>query len=201
MYPMTQRQLTPQLFMARANLDDLPELQLPDGYAVRSYREGDGAAWERIVAAAFEREVQPGEFERSIKQREAFRPERVLLVVWGGVLVATASAWDSPGWGAQTGQLHMVGTKPEHRGKHLGYWVSVAVLHQFRKEGRQDPMLSTDDFRLPAIKTYLRLDFEPVLVDKNQPRRWRNVFAALGQPELSEKFAEILDGPIFKPTA
>lgn len=201
MCPMAQRLLQPQLFMVRANLDDLPELQLPDGYAVRCYREGDGAAWERIVGAAFEREVQTGEFESSIKQREAFRPERVLFVVWGDVPVATASAWDSPGWGPQTGQLHMVGTKPEHRGKHLGYWVSVAALHQFRTEGRRDVMLSTDDFRLPAIKTYLRLDFEPVLVHENQPRRWSDVFVALGQPELSEKFAEILDGSIFKPRA
>jgi len=198
---MAQNQFKPQLVMARANLHYLPELQLPEGYAVRCYREGDGAAWERVVAAAFEREVQTGEFEKSIQQREAFRPERVLFVVWGDVPVATASAWDSPGWGPQTGQLHMVGTKPEHRGKHLGYWVSVAALHQFRKEGRRDVMLSTDDFRLPAIKTYLQMGFEPVLVDENQRRRWRDVFAAIDQPGLSEKFAEILDGPVFKPIA
>ncbi len=198
---MAHKQLTPQLFMARANLDDLPELQLPEGYVVRSYREGDGAAWERIVAAAFEREVQTGEFEKSMKQHKAFRPERVLFVLCGDVPVATASAWDSPGWGPQTGQLHMVGTKPEHRGKHLGYWVSVAALHQFGKEGRRDVMLSTDDFRLPAIKTYLQMGFEPVLVHENQPRRWRDVFAAIDQPGLSAKFAEILDGPVFKPRA
>ncbi len=195
---MTRKQLRPQLVMTRAHLDDLPELQPPPGYTVRCYREGDEAAWEQIIAEAFERKVQPGQFEQSMKQHEAFRPERVLFMVCAGAPVATASAWDAPGRAPETGQLHMVGTAPQHRGKHLGYWVSLAALHQLRREGRQSAMLSTDDFRLPAVKTYLRLGFEPTLVHGNQRRRWRNVFAALGQPELSEKFAETLDGPLLK---
>lgn len=191
----------PQLKLRRGRLDDLPPVQLPAGYGLRCYRdESDGAAWEQIVAAAFERETEAGEFETRMKRHEAFRPERVLFAIHDEMPVATASAWDSPGWGEQTGQVHMVGVAPGHQGKHLGYWVSLAVLHQFHREGRRDAMLSTDDFRLPAVKTYLRLGFVPVLVHENQRQRWAKVFAAIGRPELAAEFAEILNGPVVEPT-
>ncbi len=193
---MNQEQFRPQLVMRRLDLNRLPDVTLPDGYDLRCYCEGDGPAWERIIAASFERDVSPGEFQRSILDKPPFRPERVLFVTCGDEPVATASAWDSPGWGPETGQLHMVGVKPEHRGKRLGYWVSLAVLHQFHREGRLHAMLSTDDFRLAAIKTYLALDFEPVLVHDNQRQRWSDAFAALGKPELNDSFAEILTGPV-----
>jgi len=43
--------------------------------------------------------------------------------------------------------------------------------------------LETDDYRLPAIKTYLNLGFEPLLVHENQRDRWRNILSALGVQE------------------
>ncbi len=49
--------------------------------------------------------------------------------------------------------------------------------------------------RLPAIRTYLNLDFAPLLVDGNQRARWAAVFAALGEPELCERFAAELSRP------
>ena len=181
---MEHSKLRPQLVMCRADLSDLPQIQLPSEYTVRCYQDGDGPAWEQIIAASFERQVQAGEFDRSMKRKRAFRPERVLFVLHGDEPVATASAWDSIGWGPATGQLHMVGVKPGHRGKRLGYWVSLAALHQFYTEGRPSAMLSTDDFRLSAVKTYLFLDFVPVIIHENQRQRWADVFLALSKPTL-----------------
>jgi len=186
----------PQLVMKRTDLAGLPEICLPDGYTIRCYEEGDGPAWEQIIGASFGRQVEPGEFDRNIREREAFRPERVLFVLHGDEAVATASAWDSPGWGAQVGQLHMVGVKPGHQGKRLGHWASLGALHQFRAEGRNCVMLSTDDFRLAAVKIYLALDFVPVLVHENQRQRWADVFTALGMPDQADRFADILRGPV-----
>jgi mycothiol synthase len=197
---MGDDRLKPQLVMRRAGFDGLPDVRLPDGYGLRCYRdESDGAAWEQIVAAAFERETEAGEFDTRLRQHEAFRPERVLFAVRDEIPVATASAWDSPRWGKETGQVHMVAVLPRHRGQQLGYWVSLAVLHQFRREGRRDAMLSTDDSRLPAVKTYLRLGFVPVLVHENQRQRWAEVFAAIGRPDLTVEFADILRGPVVSP--
>ena len=68
-------------------------------------------------------------------------------------------------------------------------------------EGRTHVKLQTDDFRLAAVRQYLRLDFVPLLVDENQRQRWRDVFQALGQPALAERFAGILGGPVTPPAA
>ena len=51
-------------------------------------------------------------------------------------------------------------------GKNLGYSLSLAALNYFRKKGIKEVFLYTDDFRLPAIKTYLKLGFKPVILDK-----------------------------------
>ena len=54
-------------------------------------------------------------------------------------------------------------------------------------EGRTWAVLQTDDFRIPAVKTYLKLGFEPLIVHENQPKRWKDVFSAIGRPELIDK--------------
>ena len=194
---MTEPRLQPQLVMRRPDLHNLPAVHLPDGFHLRLFREGDERAWEIIIAESFHRELQPNEFENAIKSRPPFKPERVLFVVSNDVPVATATAWEEPKYGQEAGYLHMVGVRPGHQGKRLGYWVSVAVLHRFVVEGRKKAVLQTDDFRLPAVKTYLALGFEPLLVDENQRQRWPDVFAALGRrDELVGRFADVLGGPL-----
>jgi mycothiol synthase len=90
----------------------------------------------------------------------------------------------------------MVAVRPDYRGQKIGTALSTAVLHRFKEEGHEDANLRTDDFRLPGIRVYLRLGFEPYLVHENQRERWAEVFDALGMPELKETFEEILNGPI-----
>jgi mycothiol synthase len=89
-----------------------------------------------------------------------------------------------------------VGVVPEHSGKGLGVQINLVALHHMVREGRRQAVLETDDFRLPAIKTYLKLGFQPVLVHENQRERWRSVFARLGRAELSERFRNLLEGPV-----
>ncbi len=193
---MSSERLVPQLVMRRVNLLNLPKIELPPGYSIRSFRTGDEAGWERIIRISFENPTY--EFDKVMKSDPAFRPERVLFVVHGDEPVATASAWQVDRFGPVVGYLHMVGVSPEHQGKHLGYWVSVAVLHQFVEAGRMEAVLQTDDFRLPAIKTYLRMGFEPLLVHENQRERWRKNLGDLKRNDLITAFESILRGPLIK---
>jgi mycothiol synthase len=110
--------------------------------------------------------------------------------------VATASAWYMKQYGLNTGYLHMVGVSPEHQGKHLGYWASIAVLHQFVKENRDSAVLQTDDYRLSAIRTYLRMEFEPVIFHENLRERWRNILKDIDRSDLIAKLDPILSGPL-----
>lgn len=175
--------LQPQLVMARLGLHGLPPLAVPAGAMVRHYWPGDEQAWERIITASF----GGGErtFQSIMANAPAFRPERVWFIARDGQLVATAAAWRDERFGEQTGYVHMVGVEPRHRGRQLGYWVSLAALHQLAREGITHAVLQTDDHRLAAIATYQRLDFQPVLVHENQVARWQAIFKALEQARQS----------------
>ncbi|MBI3944816.1 MAG: GNAT family N-acetyltransferase [Armatimonadetes bacterium] len=188
----------PQLAMRRASLEDLPEVALPPGYRIRSFRPGDEAHWATIISESFGGPAGPQRFDM-MKDDAAFRPERVLFVECEEGPVGTASAWSRVKQGKDAGYLHMVGVRPAHAGKRLGYWVSLAALRQLAREGKRSALLHTDDFRLAAIKTYLRLGFEPLLVSEEQPGRWRAVFEQLGEPRFGEEFRAILEGPVRPP--
>lgn len=192
--------LTPQLRMLRPDLNDLPDLVLPPGYQLRSYLPGDAAHWERILAASFGGDPARFSFERIMQRDPAYRPERVLFITAAdGTPVATASAWHRAGLLEGAGSVHYVGVVPEAQGQRLGYWMTLATLHHMRRDGFRRAMLSTDDFRLPAIKTYLRLGFEPLLAHENQRERWPKVLAELGMAAAAARFASILAGPVWQP--
>lgn len=194
---MPRARLEPQLVMRRADLLHLPDVRLPDACSLRCYRGGDERAWNTIVTESFGAEPGEYDFETSIRARRPFVGERVFFVECAGEPAATASAMREGPTERRRGYLHMVAVRPAHRGRRLGYAVSLAALRRMAAEGAADVILRTDDFRIPAIRTYLRLGFEPVLVHGNQRRRWRAVFGAMDdEAELLRRFAQVLNGPV-----
>jgi mycothiol synthase len=169
---------TPQLVMARMHLQDLPEVQLEAGYSLRHFVHGDEAGWNVLIAKTFKSNY---DFDGTLLADPFYHPERVLFVEHSGEIVATACAWRSDKWGKNTGVLHMVGASPEHRGHQLGYQISLAALHQLVREGIHHVILQTDDDRLPAIATYIKLGFAPYLIDPNKGERWKKIYQFLGQ--------------------
>jgi len=178
----------PQLYMIRDNLRDLLPIVLPSTCCVRSFHEGDAPVWTRIIATSFEARPEKYDFNGIMRADPAFQPERIFFIEHNGTPVATASAWHKPERWGESGVVHYVGVSPGHRGMKLGYWVTLRALHRFVEEGRSRAVLETDDFRLPAVKTYLNLGFVPLVQHPSHPDRWRTVFAALGTPELIDRF-------------
>ena len=74
---------------------------------------------------------------------------------------------------AGMGTLGWVMSSPLHRGKKLGYSVCAAVMQHLAKHGFRTFHLSTDDGRVPAIKTYLNLGWRPWLYEDDMEDRWR----------------------------
>lgn len=169
-----------QLCMRCSRLNNLPDLCLPDGYSERSYREGDVQAWCQIISESFEESWDAARFKDYMLGDAAFRPERIrFLINAAGVPCATASAYRRHKYGPDSGYVHMVGVLSSEAGKRLGYAISLRVLQLFREEGCCDAVLQTDDFRLAAIKTYLNLGFQPLLVEEGQRDRWEKVYTEL----------------------
>ncbi len=75
------------------------------------------------------------------------------------------------------GLIHMVGTKPEFRGLGLGNLMCDVALWVLKKEGMKTASLKTDDWRIPAIKTYLKIGFVPdVESEADYKERWDKIF-------------------------
>ena len=176
MKPVLPERGTPQLAMAKMHLDNLPPLRLEAGYQLRHFENGDEGGWNALVGKSFDSFY---DFDGTLLRDPFFHPARVLFLEYGYQLVATACAWRSEKWGKNTGVLHMVAALPEHRGHHLGYHISLAALHQLAREGLHHAVLQTDDDRLPAIVTYLKLGFQPYLCDPGQAARWEKIYRYL----------------------
>lgn len=168
-----------QLLMRRPHLQGLPPLTSPSSEYLLTHAEiKDASAIAQCLKEAFNADWTP---DRVLK--DLLEAEDVLatyLVWYNDQCVATASARLIPNIFPGSGYLHWVATHPAHRGKKLGAWVSLRVLYLFAEMNCRDAVLETDDFRLPAIKTYLQLGFLPEYDHPSHPRRWRKVFETLG---------------------
>ena len=144
----------------------------PAGYGLRTFRPGDEDAWLALL--------QSGEFGAWDRVRlDLMLRHPHVKVPRDGIFFATVD--DRPVGTAST-YLHPVDERidpelgwvvvgPGHRGHGLGVTVCRAVLDYIGRLGYDHAYLLTDDFRLPAIKTYLRLGFEPSLADSSHPSR------------------------------
>ena len=181
-----------QLRMVRPSLENLPELELPAGYGMRTYLEGDEAHWARIISDSFGgRERTAQDTRNEITGRDVFLSDGFYFATYRGLPVGTACAWRQSVDEKEVGYVHMVGVVAEHTGHKLGKWVSLAVLHYFRDNGFISAMLDTDDFRIPAVKTYLNLGFIPVYVEEGQSERWQDLFEKLKLPPMTSQIENV----------
>lgn len=156
-------------------MDGIPPLALPEGFSLHSHIEGKESEWEDLIEAAFGTRFS---FEKSIRNGGGYRPEYVLYIAKDGVDIATVTAVEKDIFPGE-GWFRMVGTRPEARGQGAGRLVLTAALQSLSARGYPSTVLSTDDFRLPAISLYLSLGFEPLCNHESHAGRWEKVFAEL----------------------
>ncbi|MDE0300334.1 MAG: GNAT family N-acetyltransferase [Candidatus Poribacteria bacterium] len=176
-----------QLRMVRPHLDGLPEIEVPVGYAIRTYREGDDVHWVNVINAAFKETFTTFDFYEDIGGKPSFSPEGLYFATFQDTPVATTYARLLVPGESEMGSVHMVAVTPDHTGHRLGRSVTLSVLQYFQQRNFKCAILGTDDFRLPAIKTYLNLDFVPVYIDVDHPERWRKIFPKLGLPVMPDQ--------------
>ena len=86
-----------------------------------------------------------------------------------------------------TATVHWVEVREDERGKRLGYIVSERVIEEATRRGYDRLYLTTDEFRIPAIKTYLKLGFRPVMWDTDMRPRWFPILQSLGYHEFFDE--------------
>jgi mycothiol synthase len=163
-------------------LDAPPAVRVATGYAVRTYRPGDEARFYELLALA----GWPGWDEDKLKPYLA----RTLSNAWffavheeSDLIVASAMGiHDHSDQHPFGGELGWVAGDPAHAGKGLGAVVCGAVTARLLSMCYRDIHLYTDDWRLPALKTYLKLGYEPLLFEQGMPARWQVICETLGWP-------------------
>jgi len=174
--------------MARPDLENLPPLDLPEGYHLATAADFEDPApmWAKLINEAFgDRQWTPQYVEENYAGGEQYDPRGVFFIMCGDEAVSTAFAWvDQPGE-TQNGRVHWVASLPEHRGKGLARLVVAAVLHHLKQRGFAKAFLETQPYRLPAISVYLKLGFDPVLRnagnDMREEEAWQQVMDKLGR--------------------
>ena len=168
-----------QLTMKLQALTDYRAPALPEGYTLTTLDpETDIQGWIETCAEGLgTAEWTEEDFRKRMLETDGLCAERIYVVKHEGRVIATATAWPLS---ETRGNLHMVAARPEYRGKHLGSIVVGAVLEWLTAQGMTDIRLSTDDFRLAAIKVYLNFGFLPILSDFDMPGRWKAIYETLG---------------------
>ena len=161
----------PQLIMRAPDITNLPPLNLPDGTTVRTHRPGEEKEWEELIEAGFGYRFS---FDFLIKLG-GYKPEYLFYLEKNGRKIATATAVENPLYPGE-GWFRMVAAHPEARGQGAGRSVCLAALYSLRERGYKSAVLSTDDHRIPAIRMYLSLGFEPVCSHESHRERWEAVY-------------------------
>ncbi len=171
-----------QIWMSwpRERLGNPPTVRIAEGYELRQYTPADEAAYIELLAKGGFMGWTP---KRVADTMKTVLPGGAFLAVHRatGRLVATALAQHMPSDGnPHSGMLGWVAGDPDHRGRGLGESVCAAVTARLIKAGYEDMRLSTDDFRLPAMKIYLKLGWQPLIVADGMAARWQAIYEKLG---------------------
>ena len=180
-----------QLKMIRPK-GEIIKRSLPDGYSFVFFTDctDDVAAWCDICRKANmcsnpDNEEVFGKVMRSVRDIE-LEKDLFFVVAPDGSKIATSALIHKKD--SNSGYLHMVAAIPEHRNLGIGHAMLSFAMALAEERKIDYCVLTTDDYRLPAIKNYLVGGFCPVLYhdpDSDMRSRWLAVAQKLGFDDLN----------------
>ena len=158
-------------------LADVQDWQAPPGFELLRYDPSlDDRIRKILRLVGFEHAA--GDFYDDVLLPREQLKEGTHVVVHEGEVVGLAFA----GVVNETeGRIDYVAADPGVSGKAIGYAVCAGVTRHLLERGYKTVMLMTDDWRLPAIVTYMKLGFEPVMYREDMEQRWETVHARLAR--------------------
>ena len=187
----TRSQLSPkQLSMVfqAAEVGSLPGIELPRGYELRAFQQGDEESWAKTLNLGGFTNWNAPKVMRYLEDPER-RGGSCVVAHTADIVSATFASRASyrgaalstflPSDPSNEGVVDYVVTRPDHQGKGLGRATTVCVTKFLIARGCETVSLSTDEWRLPAIHIYLSLGFKPVMNREDMSIRWEAVLNKL----------------------
>jgi mycothiol synthase len=170
---------------------------LPPGYDSRCYRHDD----EKGVRTLLESDGWQMNNEEWQGYLDRILPKGLFLIFQTGsqMPVATAGAVHNPNPGRYYfpfgGELGYLIVHTEHRGRRLGSVISAIVVKRFLAAGYENIRVCVQGCRLPAIRTYLGVGFEPFLHTKEVEERWEKICTQINRPFKADAWPRRLNDP------
>ena len=158
--------------------DDFP---VPEGWTIRTWRPGEEKIWTELCSNGLTNPYDgtTKEWDGAITHRTEIVPERDVFFLCreNDIPETTLTAYvTSEGFG----DIHMVAAAPSIRGNNASRMLLAHGMHKLDKEMTERPRyteLTTDDFRVAAVVTYLKGGFQPVLYENeaDMHMRWKKL--------------------------
>ena len=173
--PKKKKQLMMLLF------PEYKPLELPEGCTVTKFQgPEDIPAWLALCQNGLATAEDGKEFfDACITKFPEIDPcNDIFFLEYNGEKVGTITAVDK--WFQGFGRFHMVSVSDSQRGKGFSYLLSRIAENKLAENGVKVAALTTDDWRKPACKCYLRTGWYPVNHDTDMPGRWSAILMDLG---------------------
>jgi mycothiol synthase len=168
-----------EMIWPEERLHEVPLVEIPPGFRLRTYQPSDEVAYFELLGRASLRPYPLQAWSTFLLPDGFF----VIEEESSGKLVATCFAAHHPTPRHPfAGQLGWLAADRDYAGRGLGYTATAAVTRRLISAGYRRIYLTTDDFRLAAIKIYLKMGWVPLLYQEDMAGRWKAVCEKLGLP-------------------
>lgn len=160
---------------------EAPSVSLPENCQVRNFSELENAmdAWLEIVQYGLtEGKMDEAFYHAAMTARPAYQEDKCFFVLENGIPVATLTVICD--YDKSEGYIHMVACHEAARGKGYGTLLNQIAVSVLKKERMATAYLTTDDWRIPAIKSYLRAGFTPDMSTDDFEKRWAIIREQIG---------------------
>ncbi len=153
------------------------DIVLPEGIGIETFSQRKSALddWLDLVQYGLtDGRMDKDCYDRCMTNMKNYDENKCFFLVKDDVAVATITVICDHE--TKEGYIHMVACDPKFRGQGLGTLLNDIAVHTLKKEGMKTAYLTTDDFRIAAIKSYLRCGFLPDLSTDDFRTRWEKIY-------------------------
>ncbi|MBE6608715.1 MAG: GNAT family N-acetyltransferase [Ruminococcaceae bacterium] len=152
-------------------------IEVPSNCKIVNFTELNSAIdkWLDIVQYGLsDGKKEPDYYHNTMTALSFYNEDKCFFILENEKAVATITVVCD--YDKKVGLIHMVACREDARGKGYGTLLTKIAEYTLKKEGMESAYLTTDDWRIPAIKSYLRIGFYPDLSNDDFINRWDLIY-------------------------